>query len=255
VNKVGAGTPLLPSSEDEEHAKSDHHHGDESGTRVLRAAVLSQTEGQQEYNPRAHKQESADYIELVDIVNDRLHLGPAAVERLPDAHLNSLPLVELEDTGQWQEDGRLDNAEHSVAPAPTGVVVDVLGCQRTGKRSANKRRRGKCKRKRTRAKTSCIRHKDIQNQIHAVVADPVQHVTSGKAIRAIACGQNDHAEDVHGSREHQGLGAAPEVESLSQRQLKHTTNNRGQDIGSGDLWGGVEAGVYVVDEGAADGRM
>lgn len=60
LDKVHASTPFLPGGEDEHQAESDDNHGDEGRAAVGGAAILLQTEGEEEEDPSGHQQECTD---------------------------------------------------------------------------------------------------------------------------------------------------------------------------------------------------
>ena len=95
-DEVGAGAVLLPDGEDGEKHQTDDNHGDESGATVRDTAVSLQAERQEEEHKGRHENQSADDVELVEVVGDGLSHASAA--RLGDkqALLLRLPFVVFE---------------------------------------------------------------------------------------------------------------------------------------------------------------
>jgi hypothetical protein len=95
-NKVGAGAILLPDGEDWEKQHADDNHGDESGTAVTDTSVGLQAERQKEEHKGGHEDQSADDIELVEVVREGLTHVSAASLGCEQALLLRLPFVIFE---------------------------------------------------------------------------------------------------------------------------------------------------------------
>jgi hypothetical protein len=127
-------------------------------------------------------------------MNDRLHRGATTRLSLENTLLLRLVFIILEDNSERQEHEGRDYTEDSISPAPAEFRVNGVCSERPRKCSADERSLHKSERERSVPETGCIGDKHIQNQVQAVVADPVEHVTCSVSIRTIARGQNDHTK-------------------------------------------------------------
>lgn len=273
ADEVHAGTPFLPSSEDEEQAEADNHHGDEASGFVLCAAVLLKTKREEQKNPCGHQEASTNdctvriilkitrkmikrlTIKFMDIVNDGLKHRPTTGFPLVKTHLLCLSLVELEDNSQRSKDERLDNGKRAIRPPPGAHLQERLTSQWTRKRRTDKRRTGKSKCKSPIPQPGRISHENLQNEIDGVVADPVQDVSGSVGVGAVAGGQDYQAQDVDADEDEIALGTTPDVDCFGNGQFDHTADDTVQDVGGTDLGGGCKAAVGLVDDIAADGGL
>ena len=177
----------------------------------------------------------------MEIVRDRLENRPTARLMSVIAHLGTLLLVVLEHKPQRQEDKRHDDTKGTVRPTPAARLVHkVVPGQRTREGRTNERRLRKGNREGSVAQSRRIGHEDLQDQEDGVVADQEQHVAGCIAGRAVAGGQNDHANHVHENRRCQTLSTTPQVQRFGDRQLDHASNNRRKNIGCRNRRGFLE---------------
>ena len=140
-------------------------------------------------------------------------------------------------------------------PAPAGSHQEGVRCQRRSKCRADEGSRREGESPGTVAQTGGIDNEDLQDQINAVVTDPVQGVAGHIGIGSVAGGQNNHSNHVDEQRDEQTLGSTPQVQGFGQRQSQHTGHHVGGDVGGGDLGRGLEVGKGIGGEVTQHGLM
>lgn len=191
-------------------------------------------------------------VELMDVVDDGLKHRPATGLPAVQTHALGLFLIELENNREGYEDKGHDNGKGAVGPAPAGHGQERLGRQRAGKSGADERGAGKAKGERTVAKARRVRHEDVQDQVDGVVADPVQDISRGVTIGAVARSENDNAQKVDTYEEEKAFSTTPQIEGFGNRQLEDTTDDCRQDVGGIDSGSGLEVRVSVVEHVGAN---
>lgn len=163
--------------------------------------------------------------------------------------------MHLEYNCQWKKDRGRDDRKHSVTPPPARSLQEGLSGQWSSKRRADERGTGEGEGKSSVPKTSCIGDENIQDQIESVISNPIQDISSGVRVRAVAGSKDDNTKDIDGDKDQQSLGTPPNSEYFSDGQLQHTSNDVGKDIRRADLGSGTEVGKDVLDNSAADRRL
>ena len=188
-------------------------------------------------------------------MNDRLHRRPTA--RLPAENtlLHCLLFIILEHHRQRQEDERRHDAKDPVSPAPAILSIDRVRSQRSRKGRADERRLHKSKSERSVPETRSIGHKHIQNQVQAVVPDPIQRVARRVPAGSIARGQHHHAKQVHRDGDDGALCTTPQIQRLTQREFHNPAYDIGQNVRRRDLGCALEFTLNIVDQDTADRRM
>jgi hypothetical protein len=95
-DEVGAGAILFPDSKDREEQQTDDNHRNESGAAVGDTAIGLQAEWQEEEHKGRHEDQTADDVELVEIVRNGLGHVSAASLGCEQALLLGLPFVVFE---------------------------------------------------------------------------------------------------------------------------------------------------------------
>lgn len=191
----------------------------------------------------------------MNVMDNRLRDGPTTRLMLVQTQLLRLLLIVLEDKGERRKDERLNDGKRTIRPTPARHVDVRLSRPRANKSSADKRRASKGERKSTVPQTGGISDEDLQDQINGIISNPVENVTGGVGVGVVAGGQDNQTQNVDTDEDQVTLSTAPDVDSLGDGELQHTTDDTVQDVGGTDLGGGREAAVGFVDDVAVDGGV
>lgn len=177
------------------------------------------------------------------VVHQRLQFRTTSVTSLEQTHLLRLFLIEFENHSKRDEDDGLDDAKRTHRPPPRGDGQEGIGTERSGKGSADERRRNEAPGKGSVTQTRSIRDEDVQDEVDGIVANPVQDVARSVAIGAITRSDDDDAQEVDAEEGHVRFCATPDIEQFRNGQLQHTADDGGQNLGSGVGRSGLEARV------------
>lgn len=130
----------------------------------------------------------------MDIMNDRLHRGSTAGLSAKETLFLCFVFIILEHHGEGQEDKWSHNAKDAVAPAPAVFSINRVCGQGAREGSTDERGLHKSKGERSVPETRRIGHEHIQDEVQAVVPDPVERVSRGITTGPIARSENNHAE-------------------------------------------------------------
>lgn len=141
--------------------------------------------------------------------------------------------VEEDDDHRRRKHGN-DDAKGAKRPAKVGVRVEEVRNLGPAKGRGNGGQLQQAKEQHAVAQRRHVGVDDLDDVLHANVADPVDGVCGGKHLDVDARGLHDHADNDEDNHDGKALGAAPNVNDLGNGEVAHAAEDHGQDVGDAE---------------------
>lgn len=188
-------------------------------------------------------------IKLDSIVLDRIPVR-ACLDALGKLALAlRLALAVEEHHHHWRRKDRNDDAKGAKRPAKVGVRVEEVRNLGPAKGRGNGGQLQQAKEHHAVAQRRHVGVDDLDDVLHADVADPVDGICGRKHLDVDARGLHDHADNDEENHDGEALGAAPDVNDLGDGEVANAAEDHGQDVGDAQQAVRLEAGRDVGSEG------
>ncbi|KAH3677792.1 hypothetical protein OGATHE_000446 [Ogataea polymorpha] len=127
--------------------------------------------------------------------------------------------------------------------------------KRTGEGGADERSGSKSESESSVSEATRVGKEHIHDQVDGVITDPEQNITGSVGMCVVARSKNNQAQQVDTHKHKKALRTAPDVQSLTDRQLQHSSHNGCQNSGRTDFRSFGEIGIRVRHHGCSDGLL